>query len=268
VSTVYLIYAQHIAGVNIHLDTLTEILHTILLGVVKYFWGQTVWILDKSKVSALFQACLNSINTDGLHVPSLNAEYICHYKGSLIGKHFKSLAQIIPYLIYDLLPQTIVNSWTKIGELVMLLWHTKIINLEKYLADLSCTIDNFLIITAQCAPSILINKPKFHFLLHLPMYIRRFGPAIIFSTEHYESFNHVFCLISIYSNKQAPSWDMCFAFAAQEIVRHIATGGFWYEPLKKTWVQAGSAILQYMANSHKQAQMLGITLENVKKTGK
>jgi hypothetical protein len=33
-----------------------EILHTILLGIVKYFWGQTVWLLDKGKHFALFQA--------------------------------------------------------------------------------------------------------------------------------------------------------------------------------------------------------------------
>ncbi|KAG2089011.1 hypothetical protein BD769DRAFT_1372267, partial [Suillus cothurnatus] len=50
-----------------------------------------------------------------------------------------------------------------------------------------------------------ISKPKFHFLVHLLAYIRRFGPAIIFSTEQYKSFNHVFRLSCIYSNRRAPS---------------------------------------------------------------
>ncbi|KAG1779724.1 hypothetical protein EV702DRAFT_965571 [Suillus placidus] len=65
---------------------------------------------------------------------------------------------------------------------------------------LSWTIEDFLNVTAKCAPSILISKPKFHFLVHLPAYIRCFGPAILFSTERYESFNHVFRLTCMHSN--------------------------------------------------------------------
>ncbi|KAG2116485.1 uncharacterized protein F5147DRAFT_648975 [Suillus discolor] len=138
---------------NIHMDTPTEILHTVLLGVVKYFWGQTVFLLEKAKLLGLFQTCLDSLEQDGLNAPSLNAEYICHYKGGLIGKHFKSLAQVMPFLIYDLVPKSILNGWTTIGELVVLIWHTKINNTESYLADLTRTINDFLNVTAQCAPS-------------------------------------------------------------------------------------------------------------------
>ncbi|KAG2352379.1 hypothetical protein BDR07DRAFT_1455062 [Suillus spraguei] len=187
-------------GVNIHRGTLTEILHTVLLGIVKYFWGQTVFILEKAHLLDTFQTRLESISTNGLHALTLGVEYICHYKGSLIGKHFKSLAQVMPYIIYDLVPKMVLNGWTVIGEVVVLLWHTKINDLETYLAELSLTIEDLLTISAQCAPSILISKAKFHFLLHIPMYIHRFGPAILFSTEHFESFNHVFCLTCIHSN--------------------------------------------------------------------
>ncbi|KIO11370.1 hypothetical protein M404DRAFT_69073, partial [Pisolithus tinctorius Marx 270] len=83
----------------------------------------------------------------------------------LIGKHFKSLAQVMPYLIYDLVPQHVLDGWTVIGELVVLLWHTAIDDVDEYLATLTHTIQNFLSISAQCAPSILITKAKFHFLL-------------------------------------------------------------------------------------------------------
>jgi len=116
-----------------HMDTPTEILHTVLLGVVKYFWGQTVFLLDKAKLMDVFQTRLQSVDTDGLNAPCLNAGYICHYKGSLIGKHFKSLSQVMPFIIYDLVPSTVLNAWTIIGELVVLIWHTKILNTEVYL---------------------------------------------------------------------------------------------------------------------------------------
>ncbi|KAI6116976.1 hypothetical protein EV401DRAFT_2058010 [Pisolithus croceorrhizus] len=106
-------------SINIHMDTPTEILHTILLGIAK--------LLD------LFQSCLDSIEHDVLNAPDLNLDYICHYKGALIRKHFKSLAQVMPFVIHDLVPQTVIDGWTTIRELVVLLWHTKIKDLEAYL---------------------------------------------------------------------------------------------------------------------------------------
>ncbi|KAI6017435.1 hypothetical protein EDC04DRAFT_2870103 [Pisolithus marmoratus] len=179
-------------GVNIHLNMPMEVLHTILLGIVKYFWTQMVFLLEKAKLLTTFQSHLDSIDRDGLNAPSLNAEYICCYKGGLIGKHFKSLAQVMPFVIHDLVPQCMMDGWTTIRELVVLLWHTEINDTEEYLACLSWTIEDFLNITCICAPSILISKPKFHFLVHLPTYIHRFGPALLFSMERYESFNHLF----------------------------------------------------------------------------
>jgi hypothetical protein len=79
---------------NVHMDTPTEILHMILLSIVKYFWGQTVFLLEKSKLLHLFQNHLKTINKDALNALCLNTDYICHYKSSLIGKHFKSLCHI------------------------------------------------------------------------------------------------------------------------------------------------------------------------------
>jgi len=123
--------------VNIHLDMPTEILHTVLLGVVKYFWGQTVWLMDKNKTMSMFHSRLSSLNTDSLNAPSLNADYICKYRGSLIGKHFKSLAQLMPFLVYDIVPGQVLDAWNAIGSLVVLLWHTEILDLEVYLVSFS-----------------------------------------------------------------------------------------------------------------------------------
>lgn len=136
-----------------------------------------------------------------------------------------------------------------------------------YKADLSRVIEDFLTITAKCAPSILISKPKFHFLVHLPAYIRRFGPAIIFSTERYESFNHVFRLSCIYSNRAAPSRDTCDSFAAQDTVKHIATGGFWLDPHSKKWVRAGTMVRDHVAAHPHVESFLGLNIEKPKIPG-
>ncbi|TFK95307.1 hypothetical protein BDV98DRAFT_494743, partial [Pterulicium gracile] len=73
-----------------------------------------------------------------------------------------------------------------------------------------------------------ISKPKFHFLLHLPLYICQFGLSIIFSTKRYELFNHVFRLSCIFSNCQSPSCDSCLMFNWSNLMKHIATGGYTY----------------------------------------
>ena len=126
-----------IHGLDIHKDTPTKILHTILLDIVKYFWGQTTFILDKANLLGMFQTQLESINKDGLNSLTLGANYIVRYKGSLVGKHFKSLAQVMPHLIYDLVPEAVLEGWLVIGRLIVLLWHTSIEDTECYLVSTS-----------------------------------------------------------------------------------------------------------------------------------
>jgi hypothetical protein len=104
-------------------------------------------------------------------------------------------------------------------------------------------------------------------VVHLPAYIRRFGPAILFSTERYESFNHIFRLACIHSNRQGPSQDTCRIFARQDIVKHIATGGYWFDAASKKWVRAGDKVLSYVEEHPEQARLLGIHTETSPVTG-
>jgi hypothetical protein len=120
-------------GVDIHRDTPTEILHTVLLGIVKYFWAQSVHVMGQNKSMGKFEARLTAIDQNGLNIPKINAQYMCQYKGSLIGKHFKSLAQVMPFVVYDLVPLMVLDAWNIMGRLVVLLWHTEIEEIESYL---------------------------------------------------------------------------------------------------------------------------------------
>ncbi|KAJ7256585.1 hypothetical protein C8J57DRAFT_1649924 [Mycena rebaudengoi] len=251
-------------GIDMHKDTPTEILHTILLGVVKYYWGQTIWLLEKGKDFALFQTCLNSILEDGLNVPKIQADYMCQYKGGLIGKHFKTLSQVMAFAVHGLVPPDVLEAWLILGRLTVLLWHTEIEDIVSYTTDLETCINDFINITCKCSPSILISKPKFHFLLHLPFFIRRFGPAVLFSTERYEAYNAVFRACSIYSNRLTPSRDIAWSFASIDRVKHIVTGGWWRDSQTKNWVCANPRIMRHILEHPEFAVMIGLPTKQLR----
>lgn len=87
-------------------------------------------------------------------------------------------------------------------------------------------IDHFLLCAARWTVR-WFNKPKFHIFLHLPDHIRRFGPAILFATEAFESFNAIIRAKSVHSNWHAPSRDIARAFAQGNRVRHLLSGGLF-----------------------------------------
>ncbi|KAG9081956.1 hypothetical protein FRC06_005316 [Ceratobasidium sp. 370] len=242
-------------GFNVHEDTPTEILHTVLLGVVKYFWGQTVFVLSKSHQMRLLETRLASINISGLNIDSVLAKYMCQYTGSLIGKHFRILSQVMPFACHDLVQPDLLEVWLLLGRLTSLLWYTEIEDVDLYTTELQEVIDDFLTATARCSPSIIIQKPKFHFLVHLPMYIKRFGPAILFSTERYESFHGVFHAGSLFSNHHAPSRDIAEYFVGLDRLKHICSGGYWQEGT--SWVRAGCQVRSFISENKNFAALIG-----------
>lgn len=90
-------------------------------------------------------------------------------------------------------------------------------------------IDQFLYTVARWDPT-WFNKPKFHIILHLPDHIKRLGPAPLFATEAFESYNALIRTESVHSNRQAPSRDIALAFAHSNRVRHLISGGQFYDP--------------------------------------
>lgn len=58
-------------------------------------------------------------------------------------------------------------------------------------------------------------------------HIHRFGPAILFATEAFESFNAIIRVKSVHSNCHAPSRDIGQAFAQGNRIRHLLSGGLF-----------------------------------------
>ena len=114
---------------------------------------------------------------------------------------------------------------------------------------------------ATLSPTILISKIKFHIVSHIIEHVKWFGPAVLFSTERYESFNRVFRLCSIHSNRQAPSRDIAHTSAHLDRCRHIMTGGKWLDTRTKQWVCASSQVLKHLEDNSTDARLLGVFKE-------
>ncbi|KAH7919765.1 hypothetical protein BV22DRAFT_993144, partial [Leucogyrophana mollusca] len=109
---------------------------------------------------------------------------------------------------------------------IPLIWQPVITDLEDHLVGTHFAVDHFLNCTACWTPR-WFNKPKFHIIRHLVAHIHRFGPAMIFATEGFESFNAVVCDHSVHSNQCAPSRDIGQGMARSNRVCHLLSGGYF-----------------------------------------
>ncbi|PLW56917.1 hypothetical protein PCANC_01263 [Puccinia coronata f. sp. avenae] len=94
-----------------------------------------------------------------------------------------------------------------------------------------------------------VNKAKLHMLLHLPQSIRRFGPASLFSTEKFESYNGVLRKASVHSNRLSPSRDLAVTFANYSGLKFLVSGGVLYNKQTSSTSTASSEVRQAFAGN-------------------
>ncbi|KAJ6559278.1 hypothetical protein B0H10DRAFT_2169453 [Mycena sp. CBHHK59/15] len=234
-------------------DTPVEILHTILLGIVKYIWhiSHTAWTPEQKQT---YYFRLQSTATDGLSIHVIRANYIMQYAGSLIGRQFKTLAQTNVFHVYGLVTEHQFMAWKATGELAALLWFPEIRNLAEY--HLQVAVANVLDVFAMIDPSKIISKIKYHLLAHIDEDVVEFGPLIGVATEIFECFNAIFRFCSILSNHLAPSRDIAIQLRDQEGLKHRLTGGWWVTGDNK-WQRAGSGVQHFMAAHPVLQRLLG-----------
>ncbi|KAJ7479923.1 hypothetical protein FB451DRAFT_1172006 [Mycena latifolia] len=237
-------------------DTPVEILHTILLGIVKYIWhiSHTPWTPEQKQ---RYSAHLQATETDGLSIHAIRANYIMQYAGSLIGRQLKTIAQTNVFHVYDLVSEQKFMAWKATGELAVLMWFPEIRNLAEYRRDLRVAVANVLDIFAVIDPSKIITKIKYHLLTHIDEDAVEFGPLVGVATEIYECFNAVFRYCSILSNHLALSRDIAVQIGDQEGLKHRLTGSWWSCGEDAEWKQAGLGVRRFLQAHPVLQRLLG-----------
>ncbi|KAJ7933114.1 hypothetical protein B0H13DRAFT_1856407 [Mycena leptocephala] len=219
-------YTDFFSGFDPTKDAPVEILHTILLGVVKYIWhiSHTPWSPKKKKIYSLR---LQSTATDGLSIHAIRANYIMQYVGSLIGRQFKTIAQTNVFHVYGLVTEHQFMAWKAAGELAALLWVPEIgTSMNTGYRDLKVAVANVLDVFSLIDPLKITTKIKLHLLAHIDNAAVEFGPLVGVATEIFESFNAFFRYCSILSNHLAPSRDIALQLGDHEGLKHRLTGGW------------------------------------------
>jgi hypothetical protein len=222
-------------------DTPVEVLHVFLLGIVKYMVRD---VMGRAKPAELgeIEGWYRAFSTTSLNIPSFSPYYMAKHSSNFVGKEFKMVLQSAPFVLSKFFTNDERLAWGALCQLAPLVFQTRIEDMASYLINLRFHIQKFLFYIIRTTAQ-WINKPKFHMLVHLPESIERFGPASLFATEKFESYNGVLRNASVHSNRQSPGKDIAITFGNYKVLRHLICGGHFKHPKHPAvYITAGSAV--------------------------
>ncbi|KAJ3381514.1 hypothetical protein HDU80_001815, partial [Chytriomyces hyalinus] len=204
------------------LDTPVEILHCVLLRIVKYLLRATVEGLSTDKKQEL-KACLEGVWEDGL--PSkIYGHTMVHHVKSLNGKDFRLFVQVAPFALSNVVTKELHQTWVSLSHLAAHLYMSHI-DVTPYNSDFTKHMDQFVFHASKTPHFYEVVKPKLHLLRHIPDFTRRFGPPRLCATEAFESSNKIIRNCISHTSRQHPSQDVSMQFANNLAVQHLVDGG-------------------------------------------
>ncbi|KAI9097127.1 hypothetical protein DFS34DRAFT_686229 [Phlyctochytrium arcticum] len=145
---------------NGHNDTPLEALHTILLGIIKWLSRASLALVSK-----------DALNWQRFSHPFRGKEIVIN-GGLLLGKDFRRIIQVGPFMYDGLLPQPWIKAWCCMADVFLLVYMRQIPNLEAYIFDLQRAITASFASICDINPKIF-SRLKYHALVHLGQDVRQ-----------------------------------------------------------------------------------------------
>jgi len=84
----------------------------------------------------LLKTRINSLDVSGLQIGQhLPGNTLVQFAGSLTGRDFRVIAQIAPFVLYDLVPPASFDAWVSLSNLVPLIWQPEIDDIDDYIVS-------------------------------------------------------------------------------------------------------------------------------------
>ncbi|KAE8248051.1 hypothetical protein A4X06_0g3997 [Tilletia controversa] len=239
-----------------------EILHTVLLGTVKYLNRATMKLLSEGQKKELV-AWLTEANTQG--IGQLQAGYLVKHSGSLVEREMKQLCQVMPWALQQIkVDPNVVEVWRAQAILAAGL-HSPTLqrsSMTQWKDHLKCALHRFYMAFATFNPRCITLKPKMHLLSHALEDLDRYGTLPVVSTERFEGFNAIVRHASMLSNRKTPSRDIARRISDEETMRDILCDAVYWDSTTKTLRRPGRMINRLL-NSTKHSKKAMVKLYGI-----
>eukprot|EP00733_Pompholyxophrys_punicea_P000228 Pompholyxophrys_punicea_v1_NODE_45_length_4488_cov_29.272953.p1 type:complete len:1020 gc:universal NODE_45_length_4488_cov_29.272953:3145-86(-) len=240
---------------DMFLDLPIDVLHVLLLGCVKHVTQMGVKKKLRESQKVELRAFLAEFDFTAFS-EKLYGDVTKHC-GSFVGRDFKKWVQISVFALSSIaIDEKELEVWIRLAMITRLAYENETNgNHQSLLLD---EIFYFLSQLAIVWPTLL-KRSKEHMLLHLILFLARFGPTNVFNTDRCETFNGLIRAFHVFSNKLHPSRDIALAFAQVEICKALVDGARYGQDLR---MQAGPEFLEW-ASSNKVREMLHLPSEDM-----
>ena len=83
---------------------------------------------------------ISCCNITGLSatLTNISGKTLVQYAGSLTGRDFRLVAQIAPFILYDLVPDACYSAWLALSAMMPLVWQPEMKALDDHLVSACC----------------------------------------------------------------------------------------------------------------------------------